>query len=57
MVRYFLRKPDMPAYRKWQLIANLLDCLEEDYLKAFPDEFPVFAEGFKESLRKLVIPQ
>lgn len=57
MVRYFLRKPDMPAYRKWQLIADLLDRLEEDYLKAFPDETPIFDEGFKETLLKLVIPK
>ena len=55
-VRYFLKKPDMPVYRKWELIAELLDKLETDYLKAYPDESPIFDEGFKETLRKLTIP-
>ncbi|MBQ9525738.1 MAG: hypothetical protein IJR69_11590 [Bacteroidaceae bacterium] len=45
----------MPAYRKWELIADLLDKLEEDYLKSHPDEPPLFDEGFKESLRNLII--
>ncbi len=57
MVRYFLRKPNLTDYHKWQLIADLLDCLEEDYLTEFPDEVPIFAKGFKETLRKLVIPK
>jgi len=35
----------------------MLDKIEEDYLKAYPDELPVFEEGFKNALRKLVIPQ
>jgi hypothetical protein len=55
-VRYFLKRPRLPLYRKWELIAELLDRLEEDYLKAYPDEPPVFEEGFKEALCKLVIP-
>ena len=55
-MRYFLKKPQLRLYRKWELIAELLDRLEEDYLSAYPDEPPVFDEGFKEALRKLVIP-
>ena len=54
-VRYFLRKPRLPTYRKWELLADLLDKLEEDYLKEYPDEKPVFEEGFRESLRNLII--
>ena len=54
-VRYFLRKKRLPAYRKWELIAELLDKLEEDYLKEYPDESPVFKEGFKEALRDMVM--
>jgi len=50
-----LRKPRLPTYRKWELIADLLDKLEEDYLKEYPDEKPVFEEGFRESLRNLII--
>ena len=57
MDRYFLRKPDLPGYRKWQLLAELLDRLEEDYLTVFPDEAPIFDNGFKEALRELVIPK
>ena len=56
-VRYFLKKPRLIAYRKWELIAEVLDRLEEDYLKAYPDEPPVFDEGFKETLRNLMIPK
>ena len=55
VVRFFLKKPKFPAYRKWELIAELLDKLEEDYLKDHPDEPPIFDEGFSESLRKLLI--
>jgi len=50
-----LRKKRLPAYRKWELIAELLDKLEEDYLKEYPDEKPVFEKGFKESLREMVM--
>jgi hypothetical protein len=54
-VRYFLKKPRLPLYRRWELIAEVLDRLESDYLRTFPDEPPIFEEGFKEALRKLVI--
>lgn len=37
------------------MIAELLDKLEEDYLKEYPDENPVFEKGFKESLREMVM--
>ena len=56
-MRYFLKKPDLPVYRKWELIAELLDRLEADYQRAYPDEPPIFDEGFKETLRKLTIPR
>ena len=54
-VRYFMRKKSLPTYRKWEMIAELLDKLEEDYLKEYPDENPVFEEGFKEALRDMVM--
>lgn len=54
-VRYFMRKKSLPTYRKWEMIAELLDKLEEDYLKEYPDENPVFEKGFKEALRKMVM--
>ena len=57
LVRYFLRKPDVPIYRKWELIAEVLDRLEDDYLKEYPDEPPIVDEGFKAALRKLMIPK
>lgn len=56
-MRYFLKQPRLPLYRKWELIAEALDRLEEDYLKAYPDEVPVFEEGFKEALWKLIKPK
>lgn len=56
-MRYFLKNSRLPLYRKWELIAEALDRLEEDYLKAYPGEAPLFDEGFKEALHKLVIPE
>ena len=42
---------------KWLLIAELLDALEEDYRRIYPDDDPPFEEEYKESLRKLLIPK
>jgi hypothetical protein len=54
MIRYFLQKPELSSYQKWQLIADLLDCLEHDFQEAFPNEPPIFLQGFRESLFELV---
>lgn len=42
---------------KWLLIAEMLDGLEEDYRRIYPDDDPPFEEGYRESLRKLMIPK
>ena len=55
MIRYFLQKPGLSSYQKWQLIAKILDSLEHDYQEAFPNEPPVFPQGFREALFELVI--
>lgn len=57
VVRYFLKKPKLTAYRKWELVAETLDRIEADYLEAYPDELPVFEKGFNEALRQLIIPK
>ena len=54
MIRYFLQKPELSSYQKWQLIADLLDSLEHDFLEAFPNEPPIFLQGFRETLFALV---
>jgi hypothetical protein len=58
-VRYRLtqRKVRRADGQKWLLIAELLDALEEDYRRIYPDEAPPFEEGYKEALRKLIIPK
>ena len=56
-MRYFLKKSRLSRYRKWELIAELLDRLEADYLRAYPDEEPVFEEGFKDALWRLIKPK
>ena len=55
MVRYLLQKPELSSYLKWQLVADLLDSLEHDYLEIFPNEPPVFPQGFREALFELVL--
>ena len=55
MVRYLLQKPELSSYQKWQLIAEALDSLEHDFLETFPNEPPIFAQGFREALFELVI--
>ena len=56
-MRYLLgqRKNPLTRRQKWLLIARLLDALEEDYRKIYPDDIPPFEDGFEESLRKLII--
>jgi hypothetical protein len=58
-VRYLLgqRKNPLTRRQKWLLIARLLDALEEDYRRIYPDDDSPFEEGYKESLRKLMIPK
>jgi len=58
-VRYRLTQRKVPRGngQKWLLIADMLDALEEDYRRIYPDEEPPFDEGYKESLRKLIIPK
>ena len=55
MLRYFLQKPGLSSYQKWQLIAKVLDSLEHDFQEAFPNEPPIFLQGFREALFELVI--
>ena len=57
-VRYRLtqKKVKRAPGDKWLLIAEWLDALEEDYRRIYPNDDPPFEDGFKESLRKLVIP-
>jgi hypothetical protein len=54
VLRYFLQKPGLSSYQKWQLIAKVLDSLEHDFQEAFPNEPPIFTQGFRESLFTLV---
>ena len=56
VVRYLLSQQKHPLTRrqKWLLIARLLDALEEDYRRIYPNDDPPFEEGFEESIRKLV---
>lgn len=42
---------------KWLFIAELLDALEADYRQVYPDDDPPFEEGFRESLRHLILPK
>ena len=55
-MRYLLgqRKNPLTRRQKWLLIARLLDALEEDYRKIYPNDIPPFEDGFEESLRKLL---
>ena len=55
-VRYLLgqRKNPLTRRQKWLLTARLLDALEEDYRRIYPDDILPFEEGFEESLRKLL---
>ena len=55
VLRYFLQKPELSSYLKWQLVAELLDSLERDFLETFPNEPPVFPQGFREALFELVL--
>jgi hypothetical protein len=55
VLRYFLQKPGLSSYQKWQLIAKVLDSLEHDFQEAFPNEPPIFLQGFRETLFALVI--
>jgi len=58
-VRYRLtqQKVKRQPGEKWLLIAELLDALEEDYRRIYSDDVPPFEEGYRESLRKLMIPR
>ena len=58
-LRYRLTQQKVPRSlgEKWLLIADCLDALEADYRDIYPDEPSPFSEGFKESLRKLIIPR
>ena len=58
-MRYRLtqQKVKRQSAEKWLLIAELLDALEEDYCRIYPDDVPPFEEGYRESLRKLMIPR
>ena len=57
-VRYRLtqRKVKRAPGDKWLLIAEMLDALEEDYRRIYPNDDPPFEEGFRQSLRQLILP-
>ena len=59
VVRYLLcqRKNPLTRRQKWLLIARLLDALEEDYRRVYPDDNPPFEDGFEESIRKLMMEE
>ena len=48
--RSYIDAPEKP----WQLIAKVLDSLEHDFQEAFPNEPPIFLQGFRETLFALV---
>jgi len=58
-MRYRLtqRKVQRGNGQKWLLIAEMLDALEEDYRRIYPDEPSPFETGYREALRQLIIPK
>ena len=39
---------------KWLLLAEMLDALEEDFRRIYPNDTPPFEHGYKETLKKLM---
>ena len=55
-IRYRLTQQKVPrtTKEKWLLIAKLLDALEEDYRRIYPNDAPPFEDGYTEVLKRLI---
>ena len=36
------------------MVSQYVDCLERDYLSAYPDEHPIFQEGMEKEMERLI---
>ena len=50
-LRIGLRKCSNPR-EKIRLISQFIDCLERDYLSAYPDERPIFKDGMEKEMER-----